>query len=140
MNKIHATKPELLNFPKMSDQRGDLSVIESNNHIPFEIKRIFYLYNITDSESRGAHAHKELEQILIAIAGSFEVTLDDGFEKKSFFLSNPWQGLYIPPMVWNNLSHFSPGAVCLVLASDFFKEEDYYRDYKEFIKNAINSD
>ena len=133
MNKTPLNKVQLLNFPKLSDPRGDLSVIEGNNQIPFDIKRIFYLYNISDAETRGAHAHKELEQVFVAIAGSFEVTLDDGIEKKLFQLSKPWQGLYIPPMIWGDLNNFSSGSVCLVLASDIYKEDDYHRDYKEFL-------
>lgn len=124
---------QLLNFPKLSDRRGDLSVIEGNNQIPFDIKRIFYLYNISDAGSRGAHAHKELEQVFVAISGSFDVILDDGREKKSFQLMNPWQGLYVPPMIWGELNNFSSGGVCLVLASDIYKEDDYHRDYEEFL-------
>ena len=133
------SKAQLLDFPKLSDERGDLSFIEYPRHIPFEVKRIFYLYNISDNQSRGAHAHKKLEQILIPISGEFDVTLDEGETKKTFHLAEPWKGLYIPPMIWNVLTHFSPGTICLALASDYYKEEDYHRNYLEFITDVKRS-
>lgn len=127
---------KILDFPKLSDPRGSLSFIEHPRHIPFEIKRIFYLYNIVTGESRGSHAHKQLEQIFVPLAGAFKATLDDGKKKEIFHLAEPWKGIYIPPMIWTDLSHFSPSCVCLVLASDTYNEEDYYRNYKDFIANV----
>lgn len=132
------SKVQILDFPKLSDSRGDLSFIEHPRHIPFEIKRIFYLYNISDKESRGNHAHKQLEQIFIPVFGAFEALVDNGSIKKTFQLDKPWQGLYIPPMIWTELNDFSPSTVCLVLASDTYKEEDYHRNYQDFIAD-VNS-
>jgi hypothetical protein len=126
----------LINFPKFSDERGSLSFIENSTHIPFDIKRIYYLYDVPANASRGAHGHKALEQVIIAISGNFEFMLDDGYDRKTFSLRNPWEGLYVPPMMWRELNRFSAGGVCLVLASDIYKEEDYYREYKDFLKAA----
>jgi uncharacterized RmlC-like cupin family protein len=114
-----------------------LSFIEYPQHIPFEIKRIYYIYDISEGAERGAHGHKKLEQVIIPLSGSFDLTLDDGHTRKTFSLKKPWQGLYIPPMMWRDLNNFSSGSVCLVLASDVYKEEDYYRDYKDFL-NDVN--
>lgn len=124
---------KLINFPKIDDSRGSLSFIEGNRHIPFEIKRIYYLYNNNFDVKRGAHGHKKLEQIIIPISGSFNFILDDGFNQKSFFLESPHIGLYVPSMMWRDLNSFSPGSICLVLASDVYDEEDYYRNYQEFL-------
>jgi hypothetical protein len=132
------SKVQILNFPKLSDARGDLSFVEYPQHIPFEMKRIFYLYKISDNESRGNHAHKQLEQIFIPLAGAFQAILDDGKTKQSFQLDKPWQGIYIPPMIWTELTDFLPSSVCLVLASDTYKEEDYHRNYQDFIAD-VNS-
>ncbi len=127
----------LLTFPQIKDPRGNLSFIEYPQHIPFEIKRIYYIYDISEGAERGAHGHKKLEQVIIPLSGSFDLTLDDGHTRKTFSLKKPWQGLYIPPMMWRDLNNFSSGSVCLVLASDVYKEEDYYRDYKDFL-NDVN--
>lgn len=123
----------LIELPKLSDKRGHLSFIENHRHIPFEMKRIYYLYDVPLNEERGGHAHKELHQLIIAIAGSFNIVLDDGNEKKIFHLSKPFEGLYVSPMIWREILNFSQGAVCLVLASDFYDEEDYYRNYQDFL-------
>ena len=117
-----------------SDRKGNLSVVENGLTLPFDIKRVYYLYDIPGGSSRGAHAHKELEQLIIAASGSFSVTLDDGKQKRSFFLNRPHQGLYVKPGIWRELEDFSSGAVCMVLASDVYKEEDYIRDYHVFQK------
>lgn len=124
----------IINLPKISDPRGNLTFVEGDRHIPFEIKRVFYLYDVPTGESRGAHAHKTLEQCLICLSGSFDVALDDGFEKKLVHLNRPWECLYIPPLNWAAEVNFDPGSVCLVLASQEYDESDYYRDYDEFIK------
>jgi uncharacterized RmlC-like cupin family protein len=124
---------QLIDFPKISDERGNISFVEGKRHIPFDIKRIYYLYDVPTEAERGAHGHKTLEQVIISIAGSFDFILDDGYNKQTFSLKKPWEGLYVPPMMWRELNSFSSGSVCLVLASDIYKEEDYYRDYKEFL-------
>jgi dTDP-4-dehydrorhamnose 3,5-epimerase-like enzyme len=124
----------VIELPKITDPRGNLTFIEGNRHIPFEIKRVFYLYDVPTGDSRGAHAHRTLEQCLICLSGSFDVTLDDGFEKKLVHLNRPWECLYIPPMIWAAEVDFDPGSVCLVLTSQEYDESDYYRDYDEFIK------
>lgn len=116
-----------------SDRKGNLTVVENGKTLPFEVKRVYYLYDIPGGESRGAHAHKELSQLIVAVSGSFRVTLDDGCIKRSFTLNRPYQGLYVKPGIWRDLDDFSAGAVCMVLASDVYDKEDYIRDYKEFI-------
>ncbi len=125
---------ELIEIPKISDPdgRGNLSVIEKNL-LPFEIKRVYYLYDVPSDSSRGGHAHIELKQCLIALSGSFEVVLKDGKEEKRIWLNKPNRGLLIPSGIWRELENFSSGAVCLSLVSDFFKEEDYIRDYRDFL-------
>jgi hypothetical protein len=123
----------IVELPKMSDVRGNLSVIESGRSIPFEFRRIFYLYDIPGSEARGAHAHRALHQFIIASSGSFDVSVDDGHVTHTFSLDRPNCGLYVPPMIWAQLTGFAPGSVVLVLASDHYDEADYYRDYDEFI-------
>lgn len=115
-----------------SDRKGNISVVENNNTIPFTIKRIYYLYDVPGGESRGAHAHKELSQLVIAASGAFRVTLDDGNVKRSFILDRPYQALYIKPGIWRDLDAFSSGAICLVLASEKYNEEDYIRQYELF--------
>ena len=126
----------ILEFPKVTDPRGNLTFIESQQHIPFEIKRVYYLYDVPGGETRGGHAHKRLEQLIIAASGSFDVVLDDGEAKTKFSLNRSYYGLYVPNMVWRELENFSSGSVCLVLASRHYDEEDYYRDYGEFTKAA----
>jgi hypothetical protein len=123
----------IYDFPKVPDPRGSLTFIEGEYHIPFRIRRIFYLYDVPTGESRGAHAHRRLEQIIICLAGSFDAHLDDSFNKRSVHLNRPWQGLYIPPMIWAAEVNFDPGSVCLVLASEPFDEADYIRDYDEYL-------
>lgn len=117
-----------------SDRKGNLTVVENGQTLPFDVKRVYYIYDVPGGENRGAHAHKELSQLIIAASGSFTVTLDDGKCKRSFFLNRPYQGLYVRPGMWRDLEDFSSGAVCMVLASDVYKKEDYIRDYQEFIQ------
>lgn len=124
----------LIQLPKISDARGNLTFIENSQHIPFDIKRVYYLYDIPAETDRGEHAHKKLQQLIIPLSGSFELTLDDGFNKQNFILKRPWEGLYICPMLWRELNNFTSGATCLVLASEVFSADDYIRDYNEFIR------
>lgn len=124
---------KLIELPKIKDPRGNLTFLEGERHVPFEIKRVFYLYDVPTGEDRGAHAHKELHQFLICLAGSFDVSLDDGKEKRIVHLNRPWKGLHIPPMIWASEINFDPGSVCLVLSSDYYSEADYYREYEEFL-------
>lgn len=117
-----------------SERKGNLSVVQNGDVLPFDVKRVYYLYDVPGGESRGAHAHRDLSQLMIAASGSFRVTLDDGRMKRSFFLNRPYQGLYVKPGIWRDLDDFSSGAVCMVLASDVYKEEDYIRDYDKFLE------
>ena len=121
-----------------SDRKGNISVVQNSETIPFDVKRVYYLYDVPGGESRGAHAHKELSQLIVAASGSFRVTLDDGNVKRSFVLNRPYQGLYVRPGIWRDLDDFSSGAVCMVLASDVYCKEDYIRNYDEFIKFRNN--
>ena len=116
-----------------SERNGNLTVVENGVTLPFDVKRAYYIYDVPGGESRGAHAHRELEQLIVAASGSFTVKLDDGVSKRSFFLNRPYQGLYVKPGLWRDLEDFSSGAVCMVLASDVYRQEDYIRDYNEFI-------
>ena len=123
---------KIIQLPKISDPRGNLTFIEENRHIPFEIKRVYYLYDVPGGETRAGHAHKRLQQFVVAASGSFDVVVDDGAERESFHLNRSYYGLYVPPMVWRELDNFSSGSVCLVLASDPYDESDYMRDYETF--------
>lgn len=125
---------EIISIPKIIDEkgRGKLSVIEKSI-IPFEIKRVYYLYDVPSDAFRGGHAHKNLDQFMIALSGSFEVKIDDGSNNKKVMLNKPNKGLFIPSGIWREMDNFSAGAVCLVLASEFFDESDYFRDYNSFL-------
>jgi len=125
---------QLINFPVIEDARGNLAFIQ-NDVLPFEFKRIYYLFDVPSTAFRGGHSHINQHEILIALSGSFEVVLDDGLEKKTFLLNKPNIGLPITTGIWRELQNFSSGAVCLVVASDVFEEADYMRDYKEFLKS-----
>ncbi len=130
---------KLIELPKITDPRGNLSFIEGGQHIPFDIKRVYYLYDVPGGSERGGHAHKELHQLIIAMSGSFDVLLDDGKEKKHIHLSRSYNGLYVCPMIWRELDNFSSGSVCMVLASNKYDEVDYYRDYVEFMQARWNN-
>ena len=123
----------LIDLPKIASPAGNLTFAESGNHVPFDIRRVYYLYDVPGGATRGAHAHRELYQLMISMSGSFDVELDDGFEKKTWHLNRSYFGLVIGPMIWRNLSNFSSGSVCLVLASEEYDESDYIRDYKQFM-------
>ncbi len=122
----------ILELPKISDKRGNLTFIEGHNHIPFDIKRVYYLYDVPGGSDRGGHAHRRLHQFMVSMSGSFDVLLDDGSEQKKFHLNRSYYGLYICPMTWRSLDNFSSGSVCMVLASDVYNEADYIRDYESF--------
>lgn len=124
---------KILDLPKIQDPRGNLTFVESARNFPFEIKRVYYLYDVPGGETRGGHAHKNLQQFIISMSGSFDVVLDDGFAKKTVSLNRSYKGLYIAPMTWRDLVNFSSGSVLMVLASEYYDEADYYRDYDEFL-------
>jgi dTDP-4-dehydrorhamnose 3,5-epimerase-like enzyme len=127
-------KCKIIELPRIQDHRGNLTYIESERHVPFEIKRTYYLYDVPGGASRAAHGHKRLHQLMVAMSGSFDVTLDDGRNKKQFHLNRSYYGLYIPPMIWRDLDNFSSGSVCMVLASEYYDEEEYIRNYDAFKK------
>jgi hypothetical protein len=124
----------IIELPKIYEPRGNLTFIEGGNHIPFDIQRVYYLYDVPGGSERGGHAHKELHQLIIAMSGSFDVVLDDGLIKKRFHLNRSYYGLYVCPMIWRELDNFSSGSVCMVLASNKYDEADYYRDYDEYLR------
>lgn len=124
---------KIFELPKVADPRGNLTFIEGGRHLPFEIKRVFYLYDVPTGESRGAHAHRKLFQFLICLSGSFDVAIDDGVEKTVLHLNRPWQGLMIPPMIWAAETNFDAGSVCLVLASEIYQREDYIYDFAQYL-------
>lgn len=126
----------VIELPKVTDSRGNLTFVEGLRHIPFAIERVYYLYDVPGGSVRGGHAHKALHQLIVAMSGSFDVLLDDGLKKKRFHLARSYYGLYVCPMVWRELTNFSSGSVCMVLASNLFDESDYYRDYDLFLKDA----
>ena len=126
---------KIITLPKICDRRGNLSFIEGSIHIPFDIARVYYLYDVPGGSERGGHAHKDLQQLIIAMSGSFDVVLDDGTNKIRYHLNRSYMGLYIPQMIWRELDNFSSGAVCMVLASNKYDESDYHRDYEGYLKN-----
>ena len=130
---MHVDKCKLIDLPKIEDYRGNLTFLENSRHIPFDIKRVYYLYDVPGGALRAGHAHKALQQFLVAMSGSFDVTVGDGFHKIKFHLNRSYYGLYIPPMVWREMDNFSSGSVCLALASEYYNEGDYYRHYPDFI-------
>jgi dTDP-4-dehydrorhamnose 3,5-epimerase-like enzyme len=122
----------IIELPKVHDPRGNLTFIEGSRHVPFEIKRVYYLYDVPGGESRAGHAHKTLEQVLIAVSGSFDVTIDDGRQRRKYHLNRSHIGLYIPKLLWREIDNFSSGAVCMAIASAFYDEADYFRRYEDF--------
>lgn len=126
----------IIELPKIHDPRGNLTFIEGGRHVPFDIARVYYLYDVPGGSDRGAHAHRELHQFIVAMSGSFDVVLNDGFSEKRFHMNRSYYGLYVCPMMWRYLDNFSSGAVCMVLASRRYDEMDYIRDHGQFIKEA----
>ncbi len=126
----------LIELPKISDPRGNLTFIEGNSHVPFDIQRVYYLYDVPGGAERGGHAHKNLQQLIIAMSGSFDVILDDGIARKIFHLNRSYYGLYVCPMMWREIDNFSSGSVSFVLASNRYDEDDYIRDYEAFIQSV----
>lgn len=125
---------KLINLPKVLDDRGNLSFFENVSHIPFEIKRVYWIYDVPGGEQRGGHAYKSLHQIIIALSGSFNVVLDDGFKKQTYHLNRSYYGLYLPPKIWRHMENFSTNSLALVAASQEYDENDYERDYTKFLK------
>lgn len=125
-------KCKLIPLPKVVERRGNLTFVEGQRHLPFEIKRVFYLYDVPAGESRAGHAHRQLEEVLIAVSGSFDVTVNDGRETQRVHMNRPYYGIYVPHGIWRGIDNFSSGSVCLVLASRPYEQNDYYRDYDEF--------
>ena len=128
-----------IDLPKIADPRGNLTFVEGSDHIPFDIRRVYYLYDVPGGAERGGHAHKGLHQLIIAMSGSFDVVLDDGVDKKRIHLNRSYNGLYVCPMIWRELDNFSSGSVCMVLASNLYDEADYYRDYDEYLSSLAGS-
>jgi hypothetical protein len=124
----------IINLPKITDPRGNLTFLEGERHVPFAIRRVFYLYDVPGGADRGGHALKTCHQFLIAMSGSFDVLLDDGCEQRRVHLNRSYFGLYLPPCVWRAMDNFSSGSVCVVLASEPYREEDYYRVYEEYLR------
>lgn len=127
---------KIIDLPRINDPRGNLTFVEGQVHIPFDIQRVYYLYDVPGGAERGGHAHKDLQQLIIAMSGSFDIHLDDGHVKKTFHMNRSYFGLYVPTMIWREIDNFSSGAVCMVLASERYAESDYYRDYQEFLQVA----
>lgn len=129
---------KIIELPKITDPRGNLTVAEANKNVPFDIKRTYWVYDVPGGECRGGHAHKQCLEFIVAVSGSFHVTLDNGKEKNTYLLNHPWQGLLVDTGVWRTLDDFSSGAVCMVLASEKFEEEDYIREYDDYLKYMEN--
>ena len=130
----------IISLPQIQDPRGDLTFLEGGNHIPFNIARVYYLYNVPVDAQRGGHAHRNLEQVIFALSGSFRITTDDGHHKSEYWLRNPNKGLYINSLIWREIDSFSQGAVCMVIASELYAESDYFRDYNDFLAEVRCND
>lgn len=125
---------KIVELPRINDPRGNLTFIEGGRHVPFEIRRVYYLYDVPGGAKRAGHGHRALEQVIIAMSGSFDVTLDDGRERRLFHLNRSYYGLHVAPMMWREIDNFSSGSVCMVLASEYYDEADYFRVYEEFLE------
>jgi dTDP-4-dehydrorhamnose 3,5-epimerase-like enzyme len=126
----------IIELPKICDPRGNLTFIEGGRHVPFSIARVYYVYDVPGGSERGGHAHRQLEQLIVAMSGSFDIVLDDGRVKRRYHLNRSYYGLYVPPMVWREIDNFSSGSVCMVLASDIYREDDYFRDRRVFLEST----
>lgn len=127
----------IIDLPKITDPRGNLTFIEAFSHVPFDIKRVYYLYDVPGGAERGGHAHKGLQQLIVAMSGSFDVIINDGRSERKFHLNRSYYGLYVCPMMWREINNFSSGSVCMVLASNKYDEDDYYRNYDEYIAALV---
>jgi len=125
---------QIIELPKIHEPRGNLTFIEGGVHVPFDIQRVYYLYDVPGGSERGGHAHKQLHQFIVAMSGSFDIVLDDGQNKKRVHLNRSYNGLYVCPMIWRELDNFSSGSVCMVLASTKYEEADYFREYADFMR------
>ncbi len=138
-NKYSVFDSQIIHFPKLHNRLGNLTPVQNNLEVPFAIKRVYYLYDVPGGEERGGHAHRRLEQIVIAASGSFDITINDGRNKKTVSLNRPYYGLHIPPGLWRDISNFSSGAILLVLASELYNPDDYIRSYEEYVKFTSNA-
>jgi len=129
-------KCKIIDLPRVNDPRGNLTFVESSRHIPFAIQRVYFLYDVPGGSVRGGHAHKALHQLIIAMSGSFDIHLDDGYSKKAVHMDRSYYGLYVCPMIWREIDNFSSGAVCMALVSEYYDESDYYRDYNQFLSDV----
>jgi dTDP-4-dehydrorhamnose 3,5-epimerase-like enzyme len=129
----------IIELPKISDPKGNLTFIEGERHVPFPVRRVYYTYDVPGGVTRGGHSHRQLHEFIIAVGGSFDVVLDDGSERSRFFLNRPHCGLYVPPGLWRDLENFSSGSVCLVLASERYDEADYCREYERFLQDRTGT-
>lgn len=129
-------KCTIIQLPRINDPRGNLTFVESRRHIPFDIRRVYYLYDVPGGAERGGHAHKALHQLIIAMSGSFDIHLDDGYSKKTIHMNRSYYGLYVCPMIWRGIDNFSSGAVCMAMVSEYYDELDYYREYDQFIRDV----
>ncbi len=125
---------KIIELPRINDPRGNLTFIEGGRHIPFDIKRVYYLYDVPSGATRAGHGHRALAQVIIAMSGSFDVTLDDGAEQRLYHLNRSYYGLYVAPMMWREINNFSSGSVCMVLASEFYDPSDYFYEYEDFLR------
>jgi dTDP-4-dehydrorhamnose 3,5-epimerase-like enzyme len=130
---------KIIDLPRIHDPRGNLTFIEGGRHVPFDIQRVYYLYDVPGGAERGGHAHRNLHQLIVAMSGSFDIHLDDGRERDVVHMNRSYYGLYVCPMIWREIDNFSSGAVCMVLASNYYSEDDYYRDYASFKYDALRS-
>lgn len=138
IDKAAHNLPRIIEIPKITDPRGNLSVVEGGQLLPFDIKRVFYLYDVPADSERGGHAHYQAQQFLIALGGSFDVVLDNGTEQRRYTLNRPYRGLLIPPGYWRTMDNFSSGCVCLVLTNMHYNEADYIRDYEEYKEHVAD--
>jgi dTDP-4-dehydrorhamnose 3,5-epimerase-like enzyme len=137
--KMALSDCKIIDLPKITDPRGNLTFIEGGRHIPFEIRRVYYLYDVPGGAERGAHGHRTLQQFVVAMSGSFDVILNDGYDTKKIHMNRSYYGLYIAPMMWREITNVSSGAVLMVLASEFYDESDYFRDYQKYLEVARKS-
>lgn len=133
---MEKNQPHIIDLPKICDPRGNLTFVQEGREVPFKIARAYWIYDVPAGEERGGHSHRNLHQLLVAVGGSFDVNITDGFTRRTITLNRPFKGLYLPPGIWRDITNFSSGGVCLSLVDDFFSEEDYVRDFEDFMALA----